>query len=55
MTTSKKDKTKKWWNMLDEKKKATQQVKQMIQLKEINQKILAKEGRVKRYHDRIKQ
>ena len=31
----------------DEKKKETQQLKQTIQLKEINQKVLAKKGRLK--------
>ena len=31
------------------RKKAIQQVKQAIQPQEINQKILAKEGRLKRY------
>ena len=38
----------------DEKEKATQ-VKQTIQPEEINQKMLAKEGRLKRYCDRIEQ
>ena len=38
---------------LDKKKKATQ-LKQMIQLKEINQKVLTKEGRLKGFQDRIK-
>ena len=36
----------------DEKRKAAQQLKLTIQLEEMNQKILAKEG--KRYQDRIK-
>ena len=36
----------------DEQRKTTQ-IKQSIQLKEINQKILAKEGRLRRYRDRI--
>ena len=39
----------------DKKKKATQQLKQIIQLEEINLKIQAKEGRLKRYRGRIKQ
>ena len=39
-----------YWN---EKEKTTQ-VKQTIQLEEINQKGLAKGGRLKRYRDRIK-
>ena len=39
----------------DEKRKATQQLKQIIQLKVINQKVLAEEGRLKRYWDRTKQ
>ncbi len=38
----------------DEKRKATQ-FKQTIQLEEINQKVLAKERRLKIYRDRIKQ
>ena len=33
----------------DEKRKAIQQLKQKIQLKEINQKVLFKEGKLKRY------
>ena len=39
----------------DEKKKATQQVKQTIQHEEISQEQPAKEGRLKRYRDRIKE
>ena len=38
----------------DENRKATW-LEQMIQLKEINQKVEAKEGRLKRYQERIKQ
>ena len=38
----------------DENSKATQ-LKQKIHLEEINQKVLAKEARLKRYRDRIKQ
>ena len=40
---------------LDEKTKTKQQTNFTIQLEEINQKILAKEGRLKRYRDRVKQ
>ena len=40
--------------MLEQKGKTTQ-VKQTIQLEEIKQKVLAKEGRLKRYRDRGKQ
>ncbi len=40
---------------MDEKRKATLQLKQTIQIKERSQKVLAKEGRLKRYRDRIKQ
>ena len=36
------------WNMLGRKEKVTQ-VKQTLSLEEINQKILSKEGRQKRY------
>ena len=38
----------------DKKEKATQ-VKMTIQLEEINQKVPAKEERLKRYRDRVKQ
>ena len=38
----------------DKKKKATQE-KMTIQLVEINQKVLAKEGRLKRYREMVKQ
>ena len=38
-----------------EKRKATRQLKQKIQFEEINKKVVAKEGRLKRYWDRIKQ
>ena len=55
MTTSKK--IRQWetaGTCCNEKEKDIQQVKQIIQLGEINQKILAKEGRLKRYRDRTK-
>ena len=39
----------------DEKRKAAHQLKETIKLEEINQKKLIKEGRLKRYQDRIKQ
>ena len=39
----------------DEKRKETEQLKQTIQLEEINQKVSAKEGWLKRYRDMIKQ
>ena len=42
------------WNMLEEKGKATQE-KITVQLEEINQKVLAKEGRIKRFRRRVKQ
>ena len=48
-------KRKKFRNMWDENRKITQQAKQIIQPKEINQNVLAKEGRLKRYRDRVKQ
>ena len=55
-TRTKIDKTEgKYWNGLRQRRKVTQQLKQKIQREEINQKALAKEGRLKRYWDRIKQ
>ena len=39
----------------NEKRKAVQQLKQKVQVKEINQKVLVKKGRLKRHRDRIKQ
>ena len=50
-TTSRNAKTdeKRW----DKKKKGTQ-LKQTVRFGEINQKVLEKEGRLKRYQDRIK-
>ena len=54
ITTSKNYNTEeKCWNMLGWKEKATQLVKQPIKLEEINLKVLAKKGRLKRYWVRI--
>ena len=53
MTTSKNDKIEEErWNILGVKKKAIQ-VKQTVQIKEINQK--AKEGKLEIYRNKIKQ
>ena len=53
--TVQKDKTKvRHWNMLGQKGNTTQG-KIAVQLEEINQKVLAKEGRLKRYRQRVKQ
>ena len=41
--------------MFKRKGKTSQQLRQTIQPKEINQKLQVKEGRPKRYRDRIKQ
>ena len=38
-----------------DKEKKTNTIRKKIQLEEINQKVLAKEGRLKRYGDRTKQ
>ena len=52
--TGQNDKTKeRRWNMREQKGKATRE--KIIQLEEINQKVLAKEGRLKRYRQRVKQ
>ena len=54
--TGKNNKTKKKrWNMLGQKEKKATQEKITIQLEEINQKVLVKEGRLKRYRQRVKQ
>ena len=39
----------------DEKAKTKQQTNLIVQLEEINQKIMTKEGRLKRHRDRVKQ
>ena len=56
MTTSKNDKTDgERWNMLGRiRKNVTQQIKQTVPLEETNQKLLAKEERLKIYRDRMK-
>ena len=41
--------------MLEWKTKTKQQTNLTIQLEKINQKILAKEGKLKRYRDKVKQ
>ena len=54
--TGQNDKTKeRRWNMWRQKKGKAIQEKVTIQFEEINQKILAKEGRLKRYRQRAKQ
>ena len=53
--TGKNDKTKeKHWNILGQKGNINTR-KIAIQLEEINQKVLAKEGKIKRYRERVKQ
>ena len=52
-TTSKNGKTEKRLEYVEKKRKKATQVKQKIQLEEINQKVLVKEGRLKRYCDGI--
>ena len=54
--TGQNDKTKKRrWNMLKQKKEKATRRKITVQLEEINQKVLAKEGRLKRYRQSVKQ
>ena len=50
------DKTKeRSWNMREQKGKKKKTREKIIQLEGINQKVLAKEGRIKRYRQRVKQ
>ena len=52
--TGQNDKTKKRrCNMREQKRKGN--TRKIIQLEEINQKVLAKEGRLKRHRQRVKQ
>ena len=59
-TTRKNDKTdKKRWSLLEQKEKSNtskkKKKKKKKKLEEINQKVLAKDGRQKMYRDKIKQ
>ena len=52
--TEQNGKRKRSWNMWEQNEKTTRE-KITVQLEEINQKVLAKEGRLKRYRQRVKQ